>query len=258
MGLVEPDAGTIAWKGGPVDANALRRVGYLPEQRGLYPKMPIAEQVSYFAQLKGLTRSEARANAERLLEDLGLGDRLDDQLQKLSHGNQQRVQLAVALANDPELLILDEPFNGLDPVAAETLHEVLVERVRSGVAVLFSSHQLDLVERVCDELVIIVAGRIEASGTVEGVRGERGRHRAVITVDRPLMPLIETLDGLTVLAHTTRSATVDLGSELEIEDLLARARRAGPLLDVRYELPPLTELFADLVADVTTRQPEVV
>ena len=184
MRLVEPDGGTITWCGRPVDAATLERVGYLPEQRGLYPKMAIAEQVAYFAELKGLPHRQARTRAEDLLGELGLADRLGEKLHKLSHGNQQRVQLAVALACDPELLILDEPFNGLDPVAAKTLQAVLEERVADGAAVLFSSHQLELVERVCDELAVIIAGRIEAAGPIEEVKSRRGTRRAFVRVDR--------------------------------------------------------------------------
>ena len=248
MRLVKPDAGTITWNGEVVDSSVLSKTGYLPEQRGLYPKMAIAEQVAYFAQMKGLKRRDARDRAEKLLGELGLGDRLGDHLQKLSHGNQQRVQLAVALACDPELLILDEPFNGLDPVAATTLQRVLEERVRNGAAVLFSSHQLDLVERVCDEVAIIVDGRIEAIGTVDAVKAERGHRRAVIRVDDQAIPLVEALEGFQIESHTARSATITLESDRDLEALLAKARRAGPVVDLRYELPPLGELFADLVA----------
>lgn len=247
MGLVAYDAGSITWRGDPMDGERLNRVGYLPEQRGLYPKMKIGEQVAYFAELKGLGAAVARQRTTDLLGDLGLADRLDDPLHKLSHGNQQRVQLAVALVTDPELLILDEPFNGLDPVAAETLHEVLAGRVAAGAAVLFSSHQLELVERICDELVVIADGRIRATGTIDSVRAERGRPRAVIRLERADSSLLDALDGLTILAHGERSATVALDDDRELDGLLARARQAGPILDLRWELPPLSELFADLV-----------
>ena len=136
FGLVAPDAGTITWHGDIVGRDQHRRFGYMPEQRGLYPKMAIAEQVAYFAELKGIRRRPARKRAEELLGSLGLGDRATDPLEKLSHGNQQRVQLAASLANDPDLLVLDEPFSGLDPVAVETLNEVLVERVAAGAGAL--------------------------------------------------------------------------------------------------------------------------
>jgi ABC-2 type transport system ATP-binding protein len=248
MGLVAPDAGTIVWRDHPVDLGARRRFGYLPEQRGLYPKMKIAEQVVFFAQLKGIDRDQARRQAGELLDDLGLGDRLNDPLEKLSHGNQQRVQLAVALVGQPELLLLDEPFNGLDPVAAEALSQTLVARVQQGAAVLFSSHQLDAVERICHGIVVVAQGRIRAAGTIDAVRRSGGPNRARIRVDRPLTPLADQFTDLAITAHSASSITVAVTCERDLDAVLARARRAGPLLEVRYEPPALDERFAELVA----------
>ena len=260
FGLVEPDAGSITWHGEPVERRHLAHFGYMPEQRGLYPKMAIAEQVAFFAELKGVDRRTARARAEELLDALGLGDRLDDPLEKLSHGNQQRVQLATSLANDPELLVLDEPFNGLDPVAVVTLQKVLNERVEAGAGVLFSSHQLDLVERLCDEIVIIIDGQIQASGTVRDVRAETGVRLVRLEVDRPIMPIADALVGLELVDSTTTTATVRVGSDAEIDDILGRARQAGAVSRLDYDMPTLEERFSALVtgndptAESTTSQ----
>ena len=211
FGLVEPDGGTIAWDGAPVDRSSLARFGYMPEQRGLYPKMKVADQIGFFAELKGVERSTARTRAAEILASLDLADRADDPLEKLSHGNQQRVQLAVSLVTDPDLLVLDEPFNGLDPVAVETLQQALRERVSRGVGVLFSSHQLDLVERICDELVVIVDGRVRAAGTVAEVRGASGTKLCTIEVDRPLMPLVDAFKAA-LERSAAKSAALDDGS----------------------------------------------
>lgn len=247
FGLVEPDAGTIAWDGVPVDRDRLNRFGYLPEQRGLYPKMAIAEQVAFFAQLKGVARPEARRRAEALLVSLGLEDRLAQPLEKLSHGNQQRVQLAVSLANDPDLLVLDEPFSGLDPVAVHTLERVLRERVEAGAGVLFSSHQLELVERLCDEIVIIVAGRVRASGTVQAVRASSGHRRVRVEIEPTDTPIGDVLGGLDVVVASATTATIRVHSDAEAGDVLDRARRAGPVVRLDYDYPSLTDHFASMM-----------
>src|SRR4051812_8426084 len=150
LGVLAPDAGEVRFRGRPVDAAARARFGYMPEERGLYPKMRVADQLVHLARLHGLGAARAQAAAAELLERLGIADRAGARTETLSLGNQQRVQLSVALVHDPELLVLDEPFSGLDPVGVDVLADVLLERVRAGVAVLFSSHQLELVERLCD------------------------------------------------------------------------------------------------------------
>ena len=259
FGLVVPDAGSITWSGREVDRQLRTRFGYMPEQRGLYPKMPIAEQVAFFAELQQVERGRARASAEELLVALGLGDRLGDPLEKLSHGNQQRVQLAVSLANDPELLVLDEPFSGLDPVAVETLQLVLVERVAAGAGVLFSSHQLDLVERLCDEIVVIADGRVRASGTIGEVRAEAGVRYVEVEVEHPRMPLAEALVGLELARVEERSATVVVASDAELGAVVERARQAGTVTRLDYDLPSLTERFTDIVGpsgDLAGRLPD--
>ncbi len=248
FGLVAPDAGTISWDGRPVDRSSVARFGYMPEQRGLYPKMKVAEQIGFFAELKGVDRRTARDRAGEILEALDLADRADDPLEKLSHGNQQRVQLAVSLVTEPELLVLDEPFNGLDPVAVETLQQVLRDRVGRGVGVLFSSHQLDLVERICDELVVIVEGSVRAAGTVAEVRGASGTRLCTIEVDRPLVPLADALDAR-VLASSTRSVTVEVADDAELDRLLARAREVGTIARFDYDLPSLQDAFTTIAGE---------
>jgi ABC-2 type transport system ATP-binding protein len=252
FGLVAPDAGSIAWDGAPVDRNTVARFGYMPEQRGLYPKMKVAEQIAFFAELKGVERTTAADRATEILASLDLADRADDPVEKLSHGNQQRVQLAVSLVTDPELLVLDEPFNGLDPMAVETLQHALRARVATGVGVLFSSHQLDLVERICDELVIIVGGRIRAAGTVAEVRGASGTKVCTIEVDRPLVPLADAIDAPVVEA-TTRSVTVQVSDDHDLDRLLAQARAVGSVSRFDYDLPSLQAAFTTIAAGIEDR-----
>ncbi|ANY06245.1 ABC transporter ATP-binding protein [Pseudonocardia sp. HH130630-07] len=246
LGVLEPDAGTISWHGAPLDPALRRRIGYLPEERGLYPRMRVTEQLVYLARLRGLRRSAAVAAAERWTERVGLGERRDDEVQKLSLGNQQRVQLCAALVHDPDVLVLDEPFSGLDPTAVDTLAGVLREQAAAGTPVIFSSHQLELVERLCDRVGIISAGRMVAVGTVGELRaGERTRY----DVTGPPPGWADGLDGVRVVGTDGDRTRVELGPGTDDQQLLGAALAAGPVHAFGRHLPPLTELYRDAVAD---------
>lgn len=170
LGVLEADSGEILRDGKQLSFADRRMFGYMPEERGLYPKMRVADQLVYFARLHGLDKQQARAKMEYWTDRLGVGARRKDQVQALSLGNQQRVQLAAALIHEPDVLVLDEPFSGLDPIAVQAMSEVLKAKVASGATVLFSSHQLDLVERLCDDVGICAHGKIVAQGTIEQLR----------------------------------------------------------------------------------------
>lgn len=171
LGVMAADSGTVTWNGRPLDMEARRRIGYMPEERGLYPRMAVGAQLEYFARLHGLSKADATTAMERWTGRLGVAGRRGDNVQKLSLGNQQRVQLGAALVHDPDLLVLDEPFSGLDPVAVDVMSDVLKEKASAGVPVVFSSHQLDLVERLCDRVGIVSQGSVVAEGTIEDLRG---------------------------------------------------------------------------------------
>jgi ABC-2 type transport system ATP-binding protein len=174
LGVLAADSGSVLWRGAPIDAAARRRIGYMPEERGLYPKMRVRDQLVYMARLHGAGEADAGAAADRWLERLGIAERAEDAVEALSLGNQQRVQLGVALVHGPDLLVLDEPFSGLDPDGVDALSGALLDEIRERrVPVIFSSHQLELVERLCDSLAIIVAGRIVATGSLEEVGAGR-------------------------------------------------------------------------------------
>jgi ABC-2 type transport system ATP-binding protein len=168
LGVLAADSGAVSWRGGPIGVAERRRIGYMPEERGLYPKMRVRDQLVYMARLHGAAEADAGAAADRWLERLGIAERGGDAVEALSLGNQQRVQLAVALVHEPDLLVLDEPFSGLDPDGVDALSGALTEEIRArGVPVIFSSHQLELVERLCDSVAIIAAGRIATSGRLD-------------------------------------------------------------------------------------------
>jgi len=246
LGVLEADSGEVRWGGHPVDFETRRRIGYMPEERGLYPKMKVGEQLVYLARLHGLDRATAAERTRAWTERLGVASRIDDEVEKLSLGNQQRVQLASALVHDPEVLILDEPFSGLDPVAVEVMAEVLAERAREDVPVLFSSHQLDLVQRVCDRVGIVQAGRMVACGTVEELRGG-GPDQVVVDVPSVAPGWVRTLPGVQVVREQGSRLLVQLQPGTDDQQVLEAARAAGPVAEFARYRPPLTELFRHVV-----------
>jgi ABC-2 type transport system ATP-binding protein len=246
MGVLAADAGEVRWRGRPLDLEARRHVGYMPEERGLYPKMGAAEQLEYLGELHGMTRADARAAAATWLDRLAVAER--EELQKLSLGNQQRVQLAAALVHDPEVLILDEPFSGLDPVAVDVMTGVLREKCDGGVPVVFSSHQLDLVERVCDRVGIVRDGAIVASGTVDELRAGGGER---IEVHAPAAPdgWADALPGVTTLARRNGRSLLELSGQADDQAVLAAALATGPVHEFARRRPSLTEPFRDVVTE---------
>ena len=186
LGVLAADSGRILVDGTPITAGHRSAIGYMPEERGLYPKMPIIDQLVYLARFHGLTRQAAKKRGLDLLEQLELKGEPTDTLESVSLGNQQKVQIAAALIHDPQALILDEPFSGLDPVAVDRTLNVLTSFAASGAPVLFSSHQLDLVERLVDDLIIINDGRLVAAGTTSELRRQRSLPEWTLQTDSDL------------------------------------------------------------------------
>ncbi|MFH1329141.1 MAG: ATP-binding cassette domain-containing protein [Actinomycetota bacterium] len=248
FGLVGLDRGAVTWGGASIDRAARLRFGYMPEERGLYPRMRVIDQVAYFGRLHGLARDPALAASRHLLTSLDLGDRLLDRVQDLSHGNQQRVQLAVALVHDPELLVLDEPFSGLDPVAAARLAGVLAERARAGAAVLFSSHQLDVVEHLCEDVVIVDRGRVVLSGRVEELRNASPRRYLEAVVRGAGTVWADGVPGAAVVSRKGDRVRLRLDGPYDLGELVARARVAGEVQEFSLTPPDLSEVFMEAVA----------
>ena len=247
FGLVRPDRGEVRWRGAPVGPEQRARFGYMPEERGLYPKMRVGEQLRFFAELSGLERGGAQEATGRWLERLGLRDRADARLEELSHGNQQRVQFATALVHDPELAVLDEPFSGLDPLGVESLAAMLRETAASGVTVVFSSHQLDLVEDVCQDVVIIDHGTIVLAGVVEELKAASSRRSLQVGVDGdPWMPV---LPSGTVTSRNDGQVRVLVDASADLAQILADAREAGEVTRFSFEPPTLTDLFLEAVSE---------
>ncbi|MGJ4071145.1 ABC transporter ATP-binding protein [Corynebacterium macclintockiae] len=242
LGVLAADSGEVRLGDKPIDDDLRRRIGYMPEERGLYAKEKIGDQLRFFARLHGLSDEAARKNAESLLEQLGLAERSDDKLEELSLGNQQRVQLAASLIHDPELLILDEPFSGLDPVAVNVMSHLLVERCKAGVPVLFSSHQLDLVQRLCDRVGIISKGRMKAEGTVDELRTRGPLIYEVRTPARDWYPL-----GTSLVEDFGDGVLLEAESTDQDQQILQAALAVGPVHSFSRRIPHLAELFQEVV-----------
>jgi ABC-2 type transport system ATP-binding protein len=245
LGVLQADAGTVSIDGTPVRPADRRRFGYMPEERGLYPKMPVAEQITYLARLHGVDKRTATTRTGELLERLELTQHAGDAVEKLSLGNQQRVQIAAALAHDPEVLVLDEPFSGLDPMAVDTVLGVLRETAARGVPVLFSSHQLDVVERLCDDVVVIAGGTIRAAGPQEELRKQAGPAAWELLVDgdvawlrdEPGVAVREFDGGYAVFEADTATA----------QRVLQRAVQHGTVGSFSPRVPRLSEVFREVI-----------
>lgn len=259
LGVLAANSGSVTFDGQTISAGDRSRFGYMPEERGLYPKMKVTEQLVYLGRLHGLSASAAKAEADSLLERLGLTERANDALESLSLGNQQRAQIAAALVHRPIALVLDEPFSGLDPMAVEVVLGVLRDYAAQGVPVLFSSHQLDIVERLCDDVVVIGGGRILASGSREELRAAHSGQEFEIELSGPVADAgwvrdqagisLTHLDGgyarfeadtdgaaQAVLAHAVTGVTAAGGSSTESQVL-----RFGKIT------PSLAQIFKEVV-----------
>ncbi|MFT3659971.1 MAG: ATP-binding cassette domain-containing protein [Gordonia sp. (in: high G+C Gram-positive bacteria)] len=248
LGVLAADAGDVLLGDEPIDFERRRRIGYMPEERGLYPKMKVGPQLAYLARLHGLTRDDAEAAARAWTERLGIAQRYDDDVADLSLGNQQRVQLAAALVHDPAVLVLDEPFSGLDPVAVDVMSEVLKDKAAQDVPILFSSHQLELVERLCDRVGIISGGRITALGTVDELRAADGTFLEVTGPD-PASHWADDLPGVLDADYSVDTGVTRLRVTPDVDDqlILTAALRHGPVHRFAATAPSLTDLFRELV-----------
>lgn len=242
--LVKPDSGTVTWNGKPIDEPTRLTFGYMPEERGLYPKMKIGEQITHFARLSGLTPTESRQAAERWLVDLELQDRIDSRLEELSHGNQQRVQLAAALVHNPVAAILDEPFAGLDPIGVETMANVLRNLAARGTGIVFSSHQLDLVSDVCQDVVIIDRGKVVLNGEVTEL--QHASPTRFLTVEVNGRPWTRELSNVPSLTANGRRRYV-LDRKTDLGPILDLAADDGEVTRFSFEPPHLTDLFREAV-----------
>jgi ABC-2 type transport system ATP-binding protein len=246
LGVLSKDSGSVTLNGSEVTTSDRRHFGYMPEERGLYPKMKVLEHIVYLARLHGFSKADATTRATALLERLGLGEKGNDLVETLSLGNQQRAQIAAALVHDPEVLILDEPFSGLDPLAVDVVAGVLQERAKSGAAVLFSSHQLDVVERLCDDLVIIAGGRIRAAGARDALRAGHSTHRYEL-VSAGDAGWLRDEPGVTVIDFDGGYAVFDVDGDDTAQRVLRRAVAEGDVASFAPQHPTLAQIYKEVI-----------
>ena len=243
LGVLSPDRGEVRYDGRSVSERDRGQWGYMPQERGLYPAMPVGDQAVYFGRLHGLSRNTAVSKARVLLEELGLQDRWDERTDKLSGGMQQRLQLATALIHDPDVIVLDEPFNGLDPVAVANLSETLRQRARDGRTVLFSSHQLDLVQDLCEDIVMVDHGRTVLQGSVATLRASSGRRQLRLHVTSPNRDWLLAFSGVSVVSDQADDLRLAVPPGTDPLEVLDAARAAGRVDDFGLDLPTLSQLF---------------
>lgn len=247
LGVLSADAGTVTLDGIPVNSDIRRRIGYMPADRGLYPKMKVGAQLTYFARLHGLTAQEAAESVAHWTERLDIAHRIGDTVDTLSTGNQQRVQLAAALVHDPKVLVLDEPFSGLDPVAVDVMSEVLSEKSAAGVPVMFSSHQLELVERLCDRVGILSGGTLVAIGTVDELRADQPLRIEVLSDSAP-DGWADGLAGVRTVSASRGRSVLELGEGADDQAVLGAALSHGPVTGFSRQVAPLSELYREVVS----------
>jgi ABC-2 type transport system ATP-binding protein len=246
FGLLQLDEGLVRWRGSPIVEADRARFGYMPEERGLYPRMRVREQLIYLGELCGRPKWEVSRVTDLWLERLGIAERAASRVDELSHGNQQRVQLLAALVNEPDLLVLDEPFAGLDPIAMGAMAGLLQELAATGVTVLFSSHQLDLVEDLCEDVVIIDHGRVVLAGELEALRAATPKRIVDIHYRGPA-PEWSGVPQVQVLENSLGSVRLKVSRDTEIPALVEGMRAPDEVTSFTYQPPTLSDLFREAV-----------
>lgn len=246
MNVFPADAGEVLTDGKPIDYDKIR-LGYLPEERGLYPKKLIIDQLVYFAELKGMKRTDAVQSVDRWLKRLELYEYRNKRLDTLSKGNQQKIQLITALAHDPQIVILDEPFSGLDPVNAILLKDVVKEQIAQGKIVLFSSHQMSYIEEFCDSIAILNAGKVVLHGDLREIKRNYVRDRLVVRTDNPEQIKADFKDDCTV--QEDGSLILRLASPNDKQTAMKHLAEKYDIDEIKVFEPSLNDIFVEYAAE---------
>ena len=243
LDFLKPDQGTILWNGQPISAKEYNLIGYLPEERGLYPKVSIEEQLVFFAELRGKTRKEILPKIDEWMDKFQVKGKKTDKVKSLSKGNQQKVQLIATLIHEPKLVILDEPFSGLDPVNAELLKDGIIQLKQQGSCVIFSSHNMDNVEKICDHLIMLNNGQTVLKGKVHDIRESFGRTKLFLDAGLPVAELEAVVGVKQVVTREDGSLELTLSDPKAGEEIFMRATQKGYIPMFNQQPPTLEEIF---------------
>ena len=246
MDVFPANSGEVLINGQPIDYNKIG-IGYLPEERGLYPKKIIIDQLTYFAELKGMGRKAAVQSIDYWLGRLGMTEYRNKKLETLSKGNQQKIQLITALAHDPDIIILDEPFSGLDPVNAMLLKAVVKEQSAKGKIVLFSSHQMSYIEEFCDSIAILNNGVVALQGDLHDIKRDYPRDRLVVKTETP--DAISAIFGASCTVMDNGDLMIRLGSPSEKKTTMTRLVENYDIDEVKVYEPSLNDIFVEYAGD---------
>ena len=246
LGLLNPNEGKVSWNGQPISYATSPQIGYLPEERGLYPKMKVEEQLVFLGELRGMKKTDAKVALKSWLDRMEISHYANKKVEELSKGNQQKIQVIASLMHNPKLLILDEPFSGLDPVNVEMLKRAILEFRNNGATIIFSSHRMDHVEELCEQLSIIHHGKQIVSGSLRDVKRSYGKQNVRIHSDYDLAHL-DIVPGVEAVQKTIEGAVYQVASEQVAEILLSEALKTGTIRHFAIEEPSLQDIFIEKV-----------
>ena len=248
LGIIKKDSGEITWKGKPVDRK-LVRYGYLPEERGVYPKTKIFDQLKYFAELKGMEKNQAISSINRWAKELKVEEYLQMSAEKLSKGNQQKIQFMTAIIHDPELVVLDEPFSGLDPVNTEILKNIIIDLIRNGKYIIMSAHQMATIEEFCSDILILNKGKAVLQGNLKEIKEKYPANRVEIDVKQDIESYIKELN-LEIEIETNNNYVIKISDEEKAHKLLNKLVVNGINID-KFEIkkPTLNDIFIEKVGE---------
>lgn len=246
LGLLEPSGGEISWNGDSISYDKSHLIGYLPEERGLYPKLKVRDQIVYLGKLRGMKKSEIISELEAWLERFKVPEYIDKKVEELSKGNQQKIQFISAVIHKPKLLIMDEPFSGLDPINVEMLKEAVVDLKEGGTSIIFSSHQMDHVEELCEHLCILQKGKQIVHGSLRDIKSSYGKKNLIVHGDIDLQ-FLRDHDGVTKYKPVTGGCELQIENEDVAQSIFASLQGKGFIRKFDLEEPSLNDIFIEKV-----------
>ncbi len=250
LDIFKPDSGSVTWKGKPISKHPQGTFGYLPEERGLYPKMRVKEHLIFLGRLNGLSKFDAMKKTDEMIQRFKLEEYAHKRIEELSKGNQQKVQTVSTLLHEPEILFLDEPFGGLDPVNTDLLKQMLLEGNEKGQTIIFSSHRMEQVEELCQDICILDHGKLILSGNLREIKKSMGRQYLRISVEGN-ESFWQAIPGLELVSRTTDYLEFRLTNNIDTNEILQTASQAGQVIHFELVEPTLNQIFVSKVGEVS-------